>query len=936
MTEKDALQERNGRLGGSSKHMNRKVLTVTVVAILLMMSATGLSLNSDPTQKRTPTGWDMNKSSEWVLSDALYSTPNVAKNRTATVWINVNELAYRAANKSDKWGSFETFSGAPNGTRNHWHNVSLAQSRNSESIILGGSVWVVIIGNVTNQMLLGYAPTPQGGNWVVSFETYAPKQKDGWKSTQPHHIGLTSALLGTNGRSIAPIDLSYGSLNSAYMSINGTRVADKLLDPRPNNGAAHGTLPDRYLVSYAKNGTDMICSVREMASGIVYSRHVIVPVGWSFSQLILSSTSTVLKIRNPGVPTYSFTFARSWVIDNLGCRGLSAPYPLIAPSYEYVYTNSPSPSLHGLSGANVTIDGKQAQFNASTGNYEVNVPYALGWAMAHRYSVLDNGVYVNGTVAVTMLSSTANAYLPKWYNGLDFVTVFGVDDCNGPIMAMQMYATYNVPVTAYCFGPGGSSKDILATGSEIALHYPHYWWSGNIAFWSDSLNRASLGMTFLRSNYSFASKWDNPAYVGNGSTFISMAWPGNQATPELMQALYGTGIRIAGRAADLGAPSNRILTGSWYNGTEYPYQPIYLMDANRGLCWDHYQNWNSLMSFASGIAQGGGVIRIYGHPWHSIQIPAFVHWLADKKTNYTYENWLATDGEVASYVYGHFTTSIKCDGLSNNTETFTVNRADPRQAGYWLVPITVGIDVSGRTVQEVVITDNSHTYRMSDGTLKNLDGKRILGTGYSITDGTLYLTQFWNSSATIKVVFAGAPISLQLSIRPGWNLISVPLVNTNYEASTLGLRAGDMVAGWNSTSGAYDKVYIPGVSTPSWDFAIEPNVGYWVHAGAAQTLQLSGNIATAVQNLAVTVPAGGGWTLVGFCSFNWTMNASGMQTMFFGGRVVMIAAWSTSSHTYSAYIAGISSSTADFALVPRQGYWIFTNVSGTLSYRPHH
>ncbi len=65
------------------------------------------------------------------------------------------------------------------------------------------------------------------------------------------------------------------------------------------------------------------------------------------------------------------------------------------------------------------------------------------------------------------------------------------------------------------------------------------------------------------------------------------------------------------------------------------------------------------------VADRSGVLRIYGHPGFPIRgyeysnITALLNYLADVKADGSPENWKATDGEVASYIYGSRTTGYR-------------------------------------------------------------------------------------------------------------------------------------------------------------------------------------------------------------------------------------------------------------------------------------
>lgn len=166
----------------------------------------------------------------------------------------------------------------------------------------------------------------------------------------------------------------------------------------------------------------------------------------------------------------------------------------------------------------------------------------------------------------------------------------------------------------------------------------------------------------------------------------------------------------------------------------------------------------------------------------------------------------------------------------------------------------------------------------------------------------------------------------------GWNFVLVLLVGSGYRASTLGLMVGDTVSGWNSSTATYDQNYIVGRSPARSDFAISPSTGYWIYAGAAETIHLNGTIPTTKQHKDVTVPPGGGWATIGFDSLNSTRRASDIPKMYSGGSVDTVASYDPITGKNTAYINGVPRT--DFTLIVGQAYWAWCSANGTLSYNP--
>jgi len=177
------------------------------------------------------------------------------------------------------------------------------------------------------------------------------------------------------------------------------------------------------------------------------------------------------------------------------------------------------------------------------------------------------------------------------------------------------------------------------------------------------------------------------------------------------------------------------------------------------------------------------------------------------------------------------------------------------------------------------------------------------------------------------------PNLFDLKLVAGWNFVSVSLIGWNYKASTLGLKTGDIVYAWNSSSGRYDKSYTVGVSPVFKDFYIEESTGYWIFTYTAETLNLFGSLPAPSHHRNVAVPSGGGWVIVGFESLNSSRHASDVPKMYsVPGGITGVIAYDSLTGIYKTYRVGMPFT--DFKLVPGWAYWIWCSSSGTLVYDP--
>jgi hypothetical protein len=181
------------------------------------------------------------------------------------------------------------------------------------------------------------------------------------------------------------------------------------------------------------------------------------------------------------------------------------------------------------------------------------------------------------------------------------------------------------------------------------------------------------------------------------------------------------------------------------------------------------------------------------------------------------------------------------------------------------------------------------------------------------------------------LVTLGSSSTFTLTLVTGWNLVSVPLSDYGYKASTLGLNPGDTVSRWDSTTKTY-KSYIVGV--PVNDFSIAPGAGFWINVPTGtRSLSLYGYVPNTTQTIDITVPTGGGWSLIGFLGFT-IRHASDLPGMWNGtGPIAVVATYNPLTKSYTTWLSVIPS-VNDFLIEPGHGYWIMTSGSGTLTYVP--
>lgn len=808
-------------LGGSPDIISAAPIEFTVVSQAYSYNA----LASPPDSGQL--NWTLTTDAPWfaVVEDGngtsycnMSGTPSVSGMFWANLTVNDTD-SYNYVNWTIKvkqlglWGFVETLSNLTTGTHDP-STVALSSGTltlfdvdsDEESVVLDGSLYEFSRTNHTNITVASYNPIQMndGLGWNLSLELYPTREDSSYRSIlQPApKLGMI-AYVGNESSTMAGVSLYVADPASGYEGVKvfsgktstWEAVANDIIPSYPNRHDDHpegpllsesiyGESPDHYVVSFRYASGSSVCEITIIHTnvGLIGKRVVDFPAPIVGSPRLVLATDVGVV---PPASSYSFSQWGYWVLDNIVFRGLASRHVVAAPTYEYVTRAHPlwvsvkDGDGNPVEDAEVSISGQAAHYLPVRQRYEAVLDMSVGWNQRVEYSVVADGIELADSLSATIMPDLEGqrVSLPLWWNGWAWVTVLGQDDCTYPTQGLATLVAHGIithPATSYMQGnTSGASSDLLASQSEMGMHYPHdnYMWPRKL--WTEAVQSSISSHSLLEGAYTYASRWDNPSYVGVGDSYITMACPGNSGSMQQLYAQYEQGTRIMGITSNFynGAPGNHSLIGSWHTLWDlppigdfdwipprsqwYPYTQYDLMDAGRGPNLDAALRpieWQ--VTFW--VAEHGGVRRIYHHGVISPSAETMMKWIDNPKTNYSYENWKATDGEVASYVYGRWSTDIIYDPIASNDTvmSYDVHRRDPIAAGYWRVPVTIAFNASGRSLLDINITEGGKTFLKSDGTLGSISGKRIMDVGYDVRGETVYVSYFWNETSKLSFVFS--------------------------------------------------------------------------------------------------------------------------------------------------------------------------------------
>jgi hypothetical protein len=162
--------------------------------------------------------------------------------------------------------------------------------------------------------------------------------------------------------------------------------------------------------------------------------------------------------------------------------------------------------------------------------------------------------------------------------------------------------------------------------------------------------------------------------------------------------------------------------------------------------------------------------------------------------------------------------------------------------------------------------------------------------------------------------------STVLSLKEGWNLISVPVQPSNTAVETVLSSINGKYSALYAYNGNSYEVYEPGEASSDLK-KVEAGRGYWIYMTSAANLTINGSAA----NKSVQLKTG--WNLVGYNSQQSSPASQALSSI--AGKYMAVYSFDTATNSYRSYIPGEDSNLS--TIEPGLGYWIYANENITWS-----
>lgn len=195
-----------------------------------------------------------------------------------------------------------------------------------------------------------------------------------------------------------------------------------------------------------------------------------------------------------------------------------------------------------------------------------------------------------------------------------------------------------------------------------------------------------------------------------------------------------------------------------------------------------------------------------------------------------------------------------------------------------------------------IIQDPVHSYSLNGSYIVNLTVMNTTGATDTIS----------------KTVTVGL-ISIDMVFRPGWNLITIPIMMDWYASDLISNITDCLMVSWFD---AENQTFRTATGSGGYDFLIQPGWGYFVYTTSQSILSLQGPPITEV-----FVPLEIGWNMIGWYHENDNMASSLMDNIT---GCIMVSWYDNLNETYRT---ATSSGGYDFVIEGGMGLFVYTTDS---------
>jgi PGF-pre-PGF domain-containing protein len=162
-------------------------------------------------------------------------------------------------------------------------------------------------------------------------------------------------------------------------------------------------------------------------------------------------------------------------------------------------------------------------------------------------------------------------------------------------------------------------------------------------------------------------------------------------------------------------------------------------------------------------------------------------------------------------------------------------------------------------------------------------------------------------------------INYELKLQEGWNFISFPILNDTLSAKSIAALSNNQITKvlmLNTTTKEF-VTYIIGLSEDDENFAIKPNIGYYVYTIGSTSFSIEG-----FQPENETIKLNKGWNAIGWPFYlTHTINISHEMS----DKIKYIVTFDENLKQYQTYVVGFSDWVDNFVPESGRGYLIYAN-----------